>query len=271
MRYFFVFLIKNHFFFLFLLLEILSLSFIIKHNRYQGSKIINTTNQITGSVFAGANNISDYFKLSLINRELSEELAKLKTISINQKNIDKPITLQQDTNYTFISAKVINNSTNRRSNYLMLNKGRKHGIGSDMGVVSNKGIVGIVIGVSENYCTVMSVIHKDAKISVKIKKNLQLINLVWNESSYKKGTMTDIPTHIDLKKGDTIITSGYSFVFPEGIMIGTFENYKTGKGESLNSAILNFSTDFNNLNYVYVILNLNKKEQINLIKDSQHE
>ncbi len=253
------------------MLEIFSFSFIIKHNRYQGSKIINGTNQVTGSFFTGANNVSDYFKLSAINRELSEEIAKLKTTSINQINIADSIVIQPDTNYRFISAKVINNSTNRRSNYLMLNKGSNHGIEADMGVVSNKGIVGIVIGVSENYCTLMSVIHKNAKISAKIKKNLQLINLIWNENSYKNGTLTDIPTHINLKKGDTIITSGFSLIFPEGIMIGTFENYKTDKGESLNSAVLNFSTDFNNLNYVYVIQNINKKEQIKLTKDSQHE
>lgn len=271
MRYFFAFLIKNHFFFLFLLLEILSFSFIIKHNRYQGSKIINATNQITGSVFTGANNVSDYFKLSAINRELSEEIAKLKTASFNKKTADNSMTPQPDTNYKFLCAKVINNSTNRHSNYLMLDKGSNHGVEADMGVVSNKGIVGIVIGVSGNYCTVMSVIHKNAKISAKIKKNLQLVNLIWNERSYKKGTLTDIPTHIDLKKGDTIITSGFSFIFPEGIMIGTFENYKTEKGESLNSAVLNFSTDFNNLNYVYVIQNINKKEQIKLTKNSQHE
>jgi len=271
MRYFFSFLIKYHFFFLFLLLEIFSVVLIINNNRFQGSAIINATNHFTGSLFSGANNISEYFNLASVNRELSEEIGKLKTISFDQNAMDSTLIPHQDTNYNYISAKVINNSTNRSSNYLMLNKGRKNGIEADMGVVCNEGIVGIVIGVSKNYCTVMSVIHKDAKISAKIKKNLQLVNLIWNENSYKKGTITDIPTHINLIKGDTIITSGFSFVFPEKIMIGTFDKYKTKMGESLNSAVLNFSTDFNSLNYVYVIQNINKKEEINLVKDSQHE
>lgn len=271
MRYFFSFLIKNHFFFLFLVLELISFSFIIKHNRYQGSKIINNTNQITGSIFTGANNISDYFELTSINRELAEENAILKTSSFIQNKTNKYETVQTDTNYNFVSARVINNSTNRHSNYLMLNKGKKHGIEKDMGVVSHKGIVGIVIGVSENYSTVMSVIHKNTKISARIKKNLQLVNLIWDEKSYKYGTITDIPTHINLVKGDTIITSGFSLVFPEEIMIGTFEKYKTEKGESLNKAVLKFSNDFNSLNYVYIVKNTNKKEQLDLIKDSQYE
>ena len=166
---------------------------------------------------------------------------------------------------------MITNSTNRRNNYMMLNKGSKHGIEKDMGVISNNGIVGIIIGVSENYSTVMSVIHKEAKISAKIKKNNQLLNLVWNENTYKNATLTDIPTHIKLVKGDTIITSGFSLIFPEGIMIGIFENYKKQKDRSFNNAVLKFSTDFNNLNYVYVIQNLNKSEQLDLIKNSYHE
>jgi rod shape-determining protein MreC len=243
----------------------------INSHNYQGAVIINSTNQFTGTLNTTYSNVYDYFSLKKANDQLLEQNTKL----LNQvKNMafeidsgfQKTDTLQQ-----YIGAKVISNSIHKRNNYIMLNRGKKHGINIDMGVVSNEGIVGVVIGVSENFSYVMSVLHKDSKISAKIKKNNQLVNVVWNNINYKKGSLRDIPTHLNLNPGDTIITSGNSLIFPERITIGYVEKYFKEAGESLNSASLLFASDFNALYYVYVIKNIKKAELVDLIKEVEDE
>jgi rod shape-determining protein MreC len=243
----------------------------INSNNYQGTVIINSTNQFTGTLNTTYSNIYDYFSLKEANDQLLKENTKLlNQIKNSILKIDsgfrKPDTLQQ-----YIGAKVISNSTHKRNNYIMLNRGKKHGINIDMGVVSNEGIVGVVIGVSENFSYVMSILHKDSKVSAKIKKNNQLANVIWNSTDYKKGNLRDIPTHLNLNTGDTIITSGNSLIFPEGITIGYVEKYFKESGESLNNASLLFASDFNALHYVYVIKNIKKEELINLIKEAENE
>jgi len=134
-------------------------------------------------------------------------------------------------------------------------------------VISAEGLVGTVIGLSKNYCSVMSVLHKDSKISARIKKNDQLANVTWNEIDYQHGILEDIPTHLRLYTNDTIITSGNSLIFPEGILIGTVTQYHTEDGKSLNSASLRFASDFNALYHVYIIKNLKRNELLNLQKE----
>lgn len=271
MRHLLAFLLKHYFILLFILLEVFAFSLIINNNYYHNSVILNSTNHFTGSILNTYNNISEYFSLKHVNKELAEENARLHSLSeISFLKTDTSF-LYKDTLYKFISAKVINNSTNKRNNYMMLNKGTKHGIKADMGVICSNGIVGIVTSASVNFCSVMSVLHENAKISAKIKKNNQLVNVVWNNIDYKIGTIEDIPTQIYIHYGDTIITSGHSFIFPEGILIGTVKNYLTEKGESMNRALIDFSTDFNNLHYVYIIDNIMKDEQLNLEEVIEYE
>ena len=128
-----------------------------------------------------------------------------------------------------------------------------------MGLVSPSGIAGIVIDVSENYSTAMSLLHKDTRISARLKSNGQMVAVSWDGIDYKRGIVEDIPTHIIPRKGDTVITSGYSFVFPENIIIGTIGEI-IEQGGNLNRAEIYFSTDFNNLYYVYVTQNLRSIE-----------
>jgi rod shape-determining protein MreC len=133
-----------------------------------------------------------------------------------------------------------------------------------MGVVSSKGIAGIIVGVSKHFALGMSMLHKDARISGRIKKNNQLVNITWEGNDYSHGKVNDIPKHIDLIEGDTIITSGNSLLFPEGILIGTIEEFQIKENELFNSAVLSFETDFNSLYYIYIIENQNKEEILNL-------
>ncbi len=273
MRTLFVFLWKHYFLLLFLILEIISFIFIINHSYYQRATIISSANGITGYVYNTANSITGYFGLKRANEELSEENARLR--SLESIVLLTPDTIQHDRAdsihqqlYHYFSAKVISNSTSKRNNYLLLNKGLSQGVGKDMGVITPKGVIGIVKDVSLNFSSVLSVLHKQARVSAKLKKNNQLGTLIWQGTNYSVGTLKDIPTHIQLNVGDTIITSGFSHIFPEGIPIGSINEYYIEKGDNFYTIKLDFFVDFNNLSYVMVVDNLMKKEQESLAKKS---
>jgi len=267
MRYLIAFLWKHSFFFLFVFLECVAFMLMINSQNYQGTVIINSTNQITGSINNISSNIVDYFMLRKSNDKLLEENTFLLNSQKTSFSVSDTGFQYRDSIYRFIGAKVISNSTHKRNNYIMLNRGRKHGIELDMGVISDKGLVGTVIQVSENFCSVMSALHKDSKISARIKKNNQLASVIWNEIDYQHGILKDIPTHLQLFPNDTIISSGNSLIFPEGILIGTVTEYHAEEGKSLNSASIRFASDFNALYYVYIIKNLKRKELLNLKKE----
>ena len=262
MRQLFSYILKQYFFFLFIVLEIFSLSLIVQNN-YQGASFYNSTNKFTGSVFSTFNNINAYFHLKKANIELVEENALLKNLVKSSYIIEDSTqkSYSKDSLYRYIGAKVISNSVNKMKNYLMLDKGSKHGVIKEMGVISPKGILGTVVEVSENYSTVMSVLHINYKVSARIKKNRHMGSMIWDGENYRKGLLADIPTHVNLSKGDTIITSGNSHVFPEGIEIGVVDNYLKEPGEKFNKAIIDFSVDYNNAFYAYIITNLKREEQ----------
>ncbi len=273
MRTLFAFLWKHYFLLLFLILEIISFIFIINHSYYQRATIISSANGITGYVYNTANSITGYFGLKRANEELAEENARLRSLesvvllATDTIQHDRADSIHQQL-YHYFSAKVISNSTSKRNNYLLLNKGLSQGVGKDMGVITPKGVIGIVKDVSLNFSSVLSVLHKQARVSAKLKKNNQLGTLIWQGTNYRVGTLKDIPTHIQLNVGDTIITSGFSHIFPEGIPIGSINEYYIEKGDNFYTIKLGFFVDFNNLSYVMVVDNLMKKEQESLAKKS---
>jgi rod shape-determining protein MreC len=272
MRNLFDFLVRQYFFFLFLILEVICFVLIVQNNYYQQSSFINSSSEITGNILTTFNNISQYFSLTDANRKLSEENARLLTESKKYYlKTDNRIFTYNDTlyrqQYQYISAKVVKNTTNKRNNYLTLNKGSNQGITRDMGVITSTGIVGIVKEVSENFSSVISVLHKESKISAKVKKNGHLGTVVWGGGDCSYGELIDIPTHVKPVIGDTIITSGYSTSFPEGILIGTISDYKIVKGDNFYTITIKFTTDFNNISYAYVVRNIMKDELDKLNKN----
>jgi len=267
MRTLIAFFSKHYFFFMFVILEAIALTVFVNNNYYPNTHVINSANHFTGFVNSIYSNTTEYFALKSDNQQLAKENALLRNQLDASFLINDTITFySRDSVYRFIPAKVINNSVNRRNNYFMINKGSKHGIKPDMGVVSPDGICGIIIGVSQKYSTGMSLLHEDVKISSKIKKNDQLANVVWGGRNYRTGILEDIPTHIQLYERDTIISSGYSFIFPEGLPIGTIKEYERVEGTNLNSAIIWFSADFNRLKHVYVVENLMQDQQEELME-----
>ncbi|MEI7980880.1 MAG: rod shape-determining protein MreC, partial [Bacteroidota bacterium] len=266
MRNLFVFLRKHYFYFLFLLLESLSLFLLTGYNEFQKSSLYSASHVISGSVNNIFSSISEYFSLRKTNKVLVEELAKLhsrlpeafyKTDAINKNRKDSVISLE----YKYISAKVISNSTNKRNNFLMINKGNIHGIQNHMGVIIGNKIVGQVVSVSPHFSWIMYILNKDSRVSGKFRKNNQLVNIEWHGGNYRKGQVTEIPKHIVMVNGDTIITSGNSDIFPEGLMIGTICGFKNAQDENFNNGEILFSTDFNSLGYIEVVVDMMRKEK----------
>ena len=266
MRNLFLFLREHYFYFLFLLLESFSLILLFNYNEFQGSSLYAVSNSVSGSVNGMFNGISEYFSLRKTNRVLVEEMAKLHSrIPEAFYASDVNIFYKKDTivklEYKYISAKVISNSTNKRNNFLMINKGSMHGIENHMGVIIGNKIVGQVVSVSPHFSWIMSMLNKDSRISGKFKKNNQLVNVEWNGGNYRKGQVREIPKHIVMVKGDTIITSGNSDIFPEGLMIGTISGFKNAQDENFNNGEILFSTDFNSLGYIEVVVDMMRKEK----------
>lgn len=263
MKYLFIFIKKQSFFFMFIILEVISILLLVNHNDFQGSRVLNTTNAITGSFNYVFSSVGDYFFLKEDNRQLSLENARLNEQIYGGMMVVDSVE-KEDTLYAFIPARVISNTNRGRNNYIMINRGRADGVEREMGLVSPFGVAGIIIEVSNNYATAMSLLHKDCRISARLKSNGQMVNVVWDGKDYRLGLVEDIPTHITPVPGDTVITSGYSFVFPEGLIIGLIGE-KTISGSNLNRAELIFSTDFNNLYHVYVTKN-NTSQELDSLK-----
>lgn len=259
------FLRKHQFFTLFILLEFLSF-FLLSHSySYHKSLHFNAVNDLSGNLFSNFNSIESYFLLKKENKELLTENAKLQN-KLKSSFLSTDTTFAySDSLYKYMSAKVVSNSVNQQNNFMLINKGTLHGIEKEMGVISGHGIAGIVIGTSKHYARVMSILHQNTRISGRIKKNNQLVNIIWDGKSYMLGLVNDIPSHVLLEAGDTIISSGNSLIFPEGIIIGTIVDQTIAENKNLGEATLAFSTDFNSLQYVYLIKNKMKPEQDSLV------
>jgi rod shape-determining protein MreC len=271
MRYLLYFLQKRYIYFLFLALEILSLVLLFNYNDYQNSALTHISSGFAGSILNVSNDVSEYFSLRRVNRILAEDNAKLHSNRSDAfYKADTESFFHKDTlyklEYRYISAKVINNSTNKRNNFLMLNKGHLQGIENHMGVIMGNRIVGQVVSVSNHFCWVMSLLNKDSKISGKFKKNNQLVNIEWGGGNYQIGEVKEIPKHVVINIGDTIITSGNSDIFPEGLLIGTIDHFKIAQEENFNYATIRFATDFNSLSFVEVLIDMMSKEKENLKK-----
>ena len=276
MRYILAFIWRYKYFFLFLALEIASVALIINKSYYQQSVITNATDGFTGGIYNTWSDISSYFKLKKENERLANENARLwQKLTESQLTTDTTGMRVKDTlygqQYTYTVAKVISNSTTLRNNYIMLNKGKRHGIVRDMAVFNPDGIVGTVVSVSDNFSWVMSMLNQHTKLSARINRLNQMGTIVWNGGSPAIGTLLDIPAHVKIKKGDTISTSGFSHIFPEGIMAGTVEKIYVESGDHFYTIDFRFSADLNSLQYVYIVKNLLREEEIELSKNVVNE
>lgn len=266
MKSLFLLLWRNNFTLLFVLLWSLSFLLVIKNNNFQQVSVFNSTNKVVASVLEAVNYVKEYINLKENNASLARENSNLKSLlpgtwyenKALRTVVDDSLRTQQ---YTYITGRVVNNSINRRSNYLTLDKGSIHGIEKDMGVISSAGVVGIVKDVSEHYSTVMSVLHKNTRISTRFKNSNYFGSLVWDGVDSKEATLLEIARHVKFKTGDTLVTTVYSAIFPEGVMVGVVKDSELKTGDNFYKITVKLSTNFNNLSHVYIVDNLLKNEQ----------
>ena len=264
MRNLLEFLSKYNHWFVFLLLEIISAVLLFGYNSYQNSVWFSSANALAGNVYAVSAEVQSFFQLNEVNQaltahnvalqrqveELEERVMNLSNDS-TQKIIDKAELFK---GFQLISAKVITNSVDKRDNLITLDKGSADGIQPNMGVISGMGVVGIVYMVSEHYSVVLSLLNSQSNIS---------------GGSAETAFLDDIPRHAKLRKYDQIITSGYSSIFPQGIVVGRVTNaYNSPDGLSYKLKV-RLSTDFSRLRDVFVVNNAPMKERINLMRAAQ--
>lgn len=265
MRSLFRFLLRNYFLMMFLALEAISFSLMVNYNNYQRVTFINSSNDMVGTIYERFSHMDDYFSLSRTNARLAAENASLRKqlqmrIALQEKYpVNRPDTVEAPA-YYFTSAKVISNSVNKQFNYITLNKGSRHGIKPDMGIISPDGVAGVITNVSQNYSTGLSLLNKRLSIPAKITKNNQIGALVWDGEHSNTADLKEIPFHVQVNVGDTVVTSGYSSIFPEGIMIGTITKWDVESGTNFFNIKVELSTNFGTLKYVEVVRNTKQTE-----------
>lgn len=258
------FIIRNGLRLLFLLLLGIALWLTIVHHSFHRSKVVNSSNSLTGYVYSNISSITDYFSLKAENEKLKEENFKMKMFLLNNQQItdsnqiDLPVILDKEVHV--ISSKVIKNSYRKQKNYLTLKGGTKQGIDRDMGVINNKGIVGIIEYAKNNYATVLSVLNTDFQIVAKVKKNNQFGTLTWDGKSTGFVQLIDVPRIESIIKGDTIVTGFSSKAFPENIPVGIIDRVEIDDNTSTSTLHVQLFNDMTQISYVYVVEHMHKDE-----------
>ncbi|MCW5515157.1 rod shape-determining protein MreC [Muriicola sp. Z0-33] len=252
---------------LYIFLLIISLSFTIQSHSYHRSKFFNSANWITGTVYNTSNTISSYFDLDEENEKLIEENKRLRDLLYNKQLTDS---IELDTNainYTIRSAQVIKNSYANPNNYILINKGKQDSIKQDMGVITAKGILGIIEHTSNKFASVQSILNQKSNINAKIKNTNYFGSLVWDTDRYDVVQLEDIPRLVPLLVGDTIVTGAMSSIFPENIPIGTIKKFDLNVSKSFYRIDVELFNDMTNIKNVYVIYNTNRPEVLQLESD----
>ena len=263
---------------LFIILEVICFYIIVSFNKSQSEIWAHSANLFTGSVNEKVQNTTDFFNLEAVNDSLLTENAKLLETIINYRVFSKKNQFQEyetlDSTlleYKFIPARITGKTFNKRNNHITINKGRKDSISAGMGVIGKEGLLGIVKSVSENYSLVMTVLHSQSRISAAIKNNDFHGTLIWDEMDPTVMKLTSIPKHADVAVGDTIITSGYSIIFPYGIEIGTIYDYVVDSNEDSYSVVVKLFNDLPSETHAYVISSKNRKEKSELEEEGADE
>lgn len=258
------FLIRNKNNILFLLLLTFSLFLTIQSHSYQKSKFISSANFLSGGIYSWTSNINSYFNLEQYNLRLLEENERLRTrLASYEDSLEVRSykdTSSFDADYLFRASEVINNNYAKVDNYLTLKSGTRDGIERDMGVVTSRGIVGIVENVSPNYATVISILNSNSRINAQLKRSNHFGTLVWNGDDPNVVQLIDVPSIAPIAEGDTIITGGRSLIFPKGLPIGAVKNFSLDQSESYYNIDISLFNDMTNIGYVYIIENTQQDE-----------
>jgi len=268
----FLFIRKYSNFLLFLLLQITALSFLFRYNKYHEAALLNVTGEFTGNINQRYSKVEYYFRLKNINEQLAAENARLNQMM--KENYERPDgnekivmdTIQTDSlreirKYNWLGAKVVGSTVNTQVNFITIHRGLLQDVHPNMGVVSPLGIVGTVVNVSDNYASVMTLLHRQYKVVVKMKNGGERGTIEWDGVSPMFVTLKDIPKSAKVQTGDTVVTSPTSSLFPGNLMVGTIAEIMDDKSSNFYSLKVKPATNFFNVEYVYVIANTQYLEQ----------
>jgi rod shape-determining protein MreC len=269
-----VFLLKYHVFFLFLFLELVSVTFIVRYNNFHRVRFLHSSNEISGEIYGDYQSVLEYFSLRKLNDSLAADNAFLRSqlYSVSLADTQSAVLrkIQQELIHS-VSAKVINNSVNKQYNYITLNRGADDGIKPDMGVICSDGVVGVIINVSKNYSTALSLLNGRWTVNAKLANSNHFGPLRWEGDNPYVMVLEEIPYHVKVNKNDQVLTSGYSAIFPQGIEIGKVIRVEHQEGESFQKIWVQLFIDLRNIFYVEIIENVTKHEQLNLEKLTSDE
>ena len=279
MRNLLEFLAKYNHWFVFLILEVVSMVLLFQYNSYQGSAWFSSANAVTGKLYEWDANVETFFSLTKVNQELTQRNAYLEQEV--QKLSDSLVSVTKDSsiyhrdqfallrNYRLIPAKVVANSVDKPGNLMTIDKGSADGIHKDMGVISGTGVVGIVYLVAEHYAIVIPVLNTKSNISCMIQNRGYFGYLRWKGGVSDLAYLEEVPRHAHFKLGDYVVTSGYSAVFPPGVRVGRILHvFNSADGLSYRVQ-LRLSTDFARLRDVCVIDDAAMKQRLEIMRAAQ--
>jgi len=281
MRNIFLFIRRYFTFFIFLALQALSLWFLFTYNRFHRAKFLGIANEMTGRINTQYNKIQDYFSLREENKrvhKLNDSLINL--LPGNFASHDTSVQLLRDSvsfdssgqyrRYLSRNATVVYNTVNFPKNYLQINRGSAQGIKDNMAVIGSDGsVVGVVVNVSANFSQVMSLLHVQSTINASLKKTGEFGTVEWDGKDPRFLLLKKIPRTVDVKPGDTVLTSKYSFNIPPGYIVGTIADIKTDNTTGLYVIKIKTAANFYGLQQVHVIENLDRAEQVRLFEDTR--
>ena len=258
------YILRNSAWFLAVLLIAFSLYLVFKHNSYQRSVYLSSANKVTGEVYRLSNDVTSFFHLKGNNQELLERNAQLeRTVQLLKREINaltedttaiESFTLDsiQPAQFEFIPADVVNISISKFNNYITVDKGALNGVKADMGVISNDGVVGVVRSVSNHFSVIIPVINPKFRLGAKLKNSENFGSIMWNGNNADIAQLTELPKHEVFTVGDTVVT-GFSRIFPEGIIIGYNQEMGTSMDDNFNTFNITLATNFHTLQHVLII------------------
>ena len=235
---------------------------IIQNTKYHRALFFNSSNVLAANIIEFSDNIGAYFYLKRENQSLVEENMRLRNqLSPHVSSAESTVLLKDSVKlYKYIAAKVINNSVDKRNNTLTINLGLKDGITEEMGVIGESGVVGKIRNVSNSNAVVTSLLHSNILISAVIKDKVNLCTVEWNGINTDLVDIKYVPRHYQIDVGDSIFTSGYSSIFPEGVLIGTVANASISEEATFYNISVKLVNDFRKIDYVYVVQHMFKQE-----------
>ncbi|EFB33008.1 rod shape-determining protein MreC [Segatella oris F0302] len=273
------FLVKYSYWFLFFVLEAVSFVLLFQFNSYQGSVWFSSANAVAGKLYETTSAVESYFQLSKINTELTQrnlyleqrlcKLEKEKSDSVADSTMENSLLLKSLQPYRLIPAQVVNMKWGRKDNLLTIDKGEADGIKKDMGVVCGTGIVGIVYLTSAHYSIVIPVLNSQSNISCVIQGRGYFGYLHWTGGDISEAYVDDVPRHAHFKLYENVVTSGYSSVFPAGIMVGKILHVYNSADQMSYRLRVKLSTDFGKLRDVCVVDNTALSEQIEVMRAAE--